>query len=93
MTGFPMLPYWEFDRWIEIGRVRRIIDLREPWLYEEERIRGSENIPYDEFWDHMGEINYGEIPYSCVKEAPKAWSSAGTCGAWDMRWQTLQAEW
>lgn len=45
MTGFPMLPYWEFDRWIEIGRVRRIIDLREPWLYEEERIRGSENIP------------------------------------------------
>ena len=38
MTGFPMLPYWEFDRWIENGRARRIIDLREPWLYEEERI-------------------------------------------------------
>ena len=84
MTGFPMLPYWEFDRWIENGRARRIIDLREPWLYDAERIRGSENIPYDEFWDHMGEINYGEMT---------AWSSAGTCGAWDMRWQTLQAEW
>ena len=61
MTGFPMLPYWEFVRWKEIGRALRIIDLMEPWLYEEERIRGSENIPYDEFWDHMGEINYGEM--------------------------------
>ena len=54
-----MLPYWEFDRWREMGRVQRIIDLRSPWQYEKERIRGSENIPYDEFWDHMDEINYG----------------------------------
>ena len=61
MTGFPMLPYWEFDRWREMGRVQRIIDLRSPWQYEKERIRGSENIPYDEFWDHMDEINYGEM--------------------------------
>ena len=42
MTGFPMLPYWEFDRWREMGRVQRIIDLRSPW-------------------DHMDEINYGEM--------------------------------
>ena len=61
MTGFPMLSYWEFDRWREMGRVQRIIDLRSPWQYEKERIRGSENIPYDEFWDHMDEINYGEM--------------------------------
>ena len=38
MTGFPMLPYWEFDRWREMGRVQRIIDLRSPWQYEKERI-------------------------------------------------------
>ena len=93
MTGFPMLPYWEFDRWIENGRARRIIDLREPWLYEEERIRGSENIPYDEFWDHMGEINYGEMTVFLCERGAKSMVSAGTCGAWDMRWQTLQAEW
>ena len=64
MTGFPMLPYWEFDR--------RIIDLREPWLYEEERIRGSENIPYDEFWDHMGEINYGEMTVFLCERGAKS---------------------
>ena len=85
MTGFPMLPYWEFDRWIEMGRVQCIIDLRSPWQYEKERIRGSENIPYDEFWDHMDEINYGEMTVSIVKEALRAWSSAVICGVWDMR--------
>lgn len=72
MTGFPMLPYWEFDRWIEAGRIRRIIDLRSPWQYEEERIKGSENIPYDEFWERMDEINPGEITVFCCERGAKS---------------------
>ena len=29
-----MLSYREFDRWLEAGRIARLVDLREPWMYE-----------------------------------------------------------
>lgn len=46
MTEFPMLSYREFDRWMEEGRIGLLVDLREPWMYERDRIWGSVNIPY-----------------------------------------------
>ena len=33
---------------------------------------GIENIPYDEFWDHMGEINYGEMTVFLCERGAKS---------------------
>ena len=44
MKEFPMISYREFDRWLEDGRIRFLVDVREPWMYENDRILGSVNI-------------------------------------------------
>ena len=56
MTTFPMISYRQFDQWMEQGKIAQLVDLREPWMFEQDRIWGSVNIPYDELENLMGEI-------------------------------------
>ena len=51
MTTFPMISYRQFDQWMEQGKIAQLVDLREPWMFEQDRIWGSVNIPYDELED------------------------------------------
>ena len=48
MTTFPMISYRQFDQWMEQGKIAQLVDLREPWMFEQDRIWGSVNIPYDD---------------------------------------------
>ncbi len=57
MTTFPMISYREFDRWLEQGQIGQLVDLREPWMYERERLWGSINIPFGELECRMHEID------------------------------------
>lgn len=61
MTDFPMLSYREFDRWLEAGRIARLVDLREPWMYEEDRLWGSVNLPYSELEYSLDQIHPDEL--------------------------------
>ena len=45
MTTFPMISYREFDRWLEQGQIGQLVDLREPWMYERERLWGIKHPP------------------------------------------------
>ena len=66
MTTFPMISYRQFDQWMEQGKIAQLVDLREPWMFEQDRIWGSVNIPYDELEDLMGEIRKdGTIVFYC----------------------------
>lgn len=56
MTAFPMISYREFDKWMEQGRIGQLVDLRAPWMFEQNRIWGSVNIPYDEIEYQMDRI-------------------------------------
>ena len=56
MKEFPMISYREFDRWLEDGRIRFLVDVREPWMYENDRILGSVNIPYEEIEQNIDRI-------------------------------------
>lgn len=70
MAAFPMIPYREFDLWLEEGRVRQLVDLREPWLFARERICGSVNIPYGDFEWRIGEIcTRGTVVFYCDRGA------------------------
>lgn len=92
MTTFPMISYRQFDQWMEQGKIAQLVDLREPWMFEQDRIWGSVNIPYDELEDLMGEIRKdGTIVFYCDR-GPRAWWSAGTCGGWATMPWTWRAE-
>ncbi len=70
MDTFPMIPYREFDRLLEEGAIRQIIDLREPWLYARERIWGSVNIPYEELEYRLNQVNcLGMVVFYCDRGA------------------------
>ena len=70
MTTFPMISYRQFDEWMEQGKVAQLVDLREPWMFERDRIWGSVNIPYDELENLMGEIRKdGTIVFYCDRGA------------------------
>ena len=70
MTTFPMISYRQFDQWMEQGKIVQLVDLREPWMFEQDRIWGSVNIPYDELEDLMGEIRKdGTIVFYCDRGA------------------------
>lgn len=56
---FPMISYRELDQWLERGGAFVLVDLREPWQYARERIRGSVNIPYEELEDRLGGLPAG----------------------------------
>ena len=70
MTTFPMISYRQFDQWMEQGKIAQLVDLREPWMFEQDRIWGSVNIPYDELENLMGEIRKdGTIVFYCDRGA------------------------
>lgn len=70
MTAFPMIPYREFDLWFESGRIRQVVDLREQWMYGEERICTSVNIPYAEIEYRMNEVcGRGTVVFYCDRGA------------------------
>ena len=70
MTTFPMIPYREFDRLYEAGAICQVIDLREPWLYERERILGSINIPYQDLEYCRDQISrWGTVVCYCDRGA------------------------
>ena len=54
--GFPMISYRQLDQWLEQGGNFLLVDLREPFEYERERISGSVNIPYEELEQRLGEL-------------------------------------
>ncbi len=68
MTGFPMLPYWEFDRWREMGGYNVLLISGVRGSMKKSGSAEVKIFPYDEFWDHMDEINYGEMTvFYCEK--------------------------
>ena len=70
MAAFLMLPYREFDLWLEEGRIRQLVDLREPWMFEEMRICGSVNIPYrDVSWRQDEICCRGIVVFYCDRGA------------------------
>ena len=70
MTTFPMISYRQFDQWMEQGKIAQLVDLREPWMFEQDRIWGSVNIPYDKLENLMGEIRKdGTIVFYCDRGA------------------------
>ena len=79
MTTFPMISYRQFDQWMEQGKIAQLVDLREPWMFEQDRIWGSVNIPYDELEDLIGKSARTVPLYFTVTGGPKAWWSAVTC--------------
>ena len=65
-----MISYRQFDQWMEQGKIAQLVDLREPWMFEQDRIWGSVNIPYDELENLMGEIRKdGTIVFYCDRGA------------------------
>ena len=55
---------------MEQGKIAQLVDLREPWMFEQDRIWGSVNIPYDELENLMGEIRKdGTIVFYCDRGA------------------------
>lgn len=70
MTTFPMISYREFDRWMEQGKIAQLIDLRESWMYEQDRIWGGINIPYDELQCQIDRIaKDGTVVFYCDRGA------------------------
>lgn len=70
MTTFPMISYREFDQWLEQGKVTQLVDLRDPWMYERDRIWGSINIPYEELETHMDLVRReGAVVFYCDRGA------------------------
>ena len=51
-----MISYKQLDQWLEQGNVRLLADVREPWMYGENRIFGSVNIPYEEVRERLEEF-------------------------------------
>lgn len=44
----------------------QVVDLREPWMYEQDRIRDSINIPFEEVECRMDEIDQdGTVVFYC----------------------------
>lgn len=70
MTTFPMISYREFDRWLEQGQVRQLVDLREPWMYRQDRLWGSINIPFEDLECRINEIDReGTVVFYCDRGA------------------------
>ena len=93
MKEFPMISYREFDRWLEDGRIRFLVDVREPWMYENDRILGSVNIPYEEIEQNIDRIpREGMTVCFTVTGGQRAWQCAEISGEWDMRWRIWREE-
>lgn len=87
MTSFPMISYRQFDQWMEQGRMVQIIDLREPWQYAQERLWGSENIPYENLEHCFERIRRdGPVVFYCERGAN---SMAGCRDLWRMGFQAV----
>ncbi|MBD9077956.1 MAG: rhodanese-like domain-containing protein [Clostridium sp.] len=70
MNDFPMISYKQLDQWLEQGNVRLLADVREPWMYGENRIFGSVNIPYEEVRERLEEFpRQGMIVCYCDRGA------------------------
>ena len=70
MNDFPMISYKQLDQWLEQGNVRLLADVREPWMYGENRILGSVNIPYEEVRERLEEFpRQGMIVWYCDRGA------------------------
>ncbi len=70
MNDFPMISYRQLDQWLEEGNVRLLADVREPWMYGENRIFGSVNIPYEEVRERLEEFpRQGMIVCYCDRGA------------------------
>lgn len=70
MTTFPMISYKVFDQWLEQGKIAQLIDLREPWMFEKDRLWGGVNIPYEELENHMDFITRdGTVVFYCDRGA------------------------
>lgn len=70
MNDFPMISYRQLDKWMEEGKIRLLVDVREPWMYGESRILGSVNIPYEEIGSRLGELpEQGIIVFYCDRGA------------------------
>ena len=70
MNDFPMISYKQLDQWLEQGNVRLLADVREPWMYGENRILGSVNIPYEEVRERLEEFpRQGMIVCYCDRGA------------------------
>ncbi|MGP8312910.1 rhodanese-like domain-containing protein [Enterocloster aldenensis] len=70
MTTFPMISYRQFDEWMEQGKVAQLVDLREPWMFERDRIWGSVNIPFEDLEDCLDRIRKdGAVVFYCDRGA------------------------